>query len=83
MPTLATLFCVKLIVSCTSWKQVIISYFDATYDYKSFYAPHIDSKLCGYGYLPEEVGYHWLQYNHKLLRKNEVSHPNARDSGPC
>jgi len=42
---------------------VIILYVDATYDYKSFYAPHIDSKLGGYGYSSDEVGYHWLQFD--------------------
>ena len=46
---------------------MIIVYVDATYDYKSFYAPHIDSKLGGYGYSSDEVGYHWLQYNIRTL----------------
>ena len=42
---------------------MIILYVDATLDYKSYYAPHIDKKLGGYGYSSEEVGYHWLQHD--------------------
>ena len=39
-----------------------ILYVDATYDYKSHYAPCVDKKLGGYGYSSDEVGYHWLQH---------------------
>ena len=42
---------------------MIILYVDATYDYKSFYAPNIDSKLGGYGYSSDEVEYHCLQFD--------------------
>ena len=41
---------------------MIILYVDATYDYKSHYAPCVDKKLGGYGYSSDEVGYHWLQH---------------------
>ena len=40
-----------------------ILYVDATFDYKSYYAPHIDKKLGGHGYSSEEVGYHWLRHD--------------------
>ena len=49
---------------------MIIVYVDATYDYKSFYAPYIDSKLGGYGYSSDEVGYHWLQFDDSKQRSD-------------
>ena len=40
---------------------VHVLHVDATLDYKSFYAPHINVDLGGFGYSEDQQGYHWLK----------------------
>jgi hypothetical protein len=46
---------------------VHILHVDATLDYKSFYQPHINIDLHGFGYSDVQQGYHWLKLSSSMF----------------